>query len=203
MNIDEIRQRLNKATPGKWRIGNGTEKDFYQSKNTVVTDKRIIVNRTIYEHGSEFDDQTYADIDFIANAKEDIKFLLDKIDRLYTERDAAVVLHKDCANELHRKQAELQRYQKLKNEGRLLELLVPFGQDGYIAYEFQEVDGSTIGVVERASLTGIIDESIIGGIKFYTYIDCDGSTGEIPVNDFFVSEDEAKEAELAKGGFEN
>jgi hypothetical protein len=73
--IKEIRYRAEKATPAPWDIGDGGELSLYGGENSVVKKGgRVIVSRAIY--GSDFDKQTYIDVDFIANSPADINYLL-------------------------------------------------------------------------------------------------------------------------------
>jgi hypothetical protein len=73
--LHEIEQRAEKATQGPWIVGNGNSQSFHQGKNVVVSEgNRVVVDRAIYR--DDYDKQTYADIAFIAHARQDIPDLL-------------------------------------------------------------------------------------------------------------------------------
>lgn len=73
--INEIRERLNKATQGPWTFAGESVCEIWAGDNNVV------VGSTMDGGGIMFD----CDGDFIANAPEDIKFLLDEIEKLNAE----------------------------------------------------------------------------------------------------------------------
>jgi type VI protein secretion system component VasK len=83
----EIQARCEAATPGPWYNGDGSVDRFFAGKNTVASTARVIVERATYN--DEFDQQTYADIEFIAHARTDLPDALDEIARLRAELDAA------------------------------------------------------------------------------------------------------------------
>ena len=61
--LEEIRERLNKATLGPWTVGDGSEDAFWEGKNCVVHKKdRVIVSRPLYGRPARFDRQTCADM---------------------------------------------------------------------------------------------------------------------------------------------
>ena len=70
--LDEIRARLDAAAPGKWYTGHFA---------SVRTENRI---RLCNMEGGQ------ANAEFVANAPEDIRYLLNRIAELEAERDAAV-----------------------------------------------------------------------------------------------------------------
>jgi hypothetical protein len=78
--LKEIQERLNKATPGPWRIsprgGSDEERPF-------VDNKQYDVARMCHEAGVLGEPSfAWADADFIAYAREDIPFLLAEVERL-------------------------------------------------------------------------------------------------------------------------
>ena len=97
---EEIRARCEEATPGPWYNGDGSVDRFFAGKNTVATPERVIVERATYN--DEFDRQTYADIGFIAHAREDIPYLLDRVERLTAELAAMTAKRDDAQLELTR-----------------------------------------------------------------------------------------------------
>lgn len=82
--IKEIRDRATTATPGHWGVyydGNGTY--------TIESQPRLIpgvgnVREGVVAllHGDHEDAQPYKDSDFIARAREDVPFLLDRVAEL-------------------------------------------------------------------------------------------------------------------------
>lgn len=130
MSINEIRERLSKATPGPWRRTGSARHIIYQYDGG--DDMRTVIGE-IWGCGNIQD----VDADFIAHAPEDIKFLLAEVERL---------------------EAELQHYRQLKDEGRLVELPVPIGGSLWVAYEITETDGSIDRGVEEVHLSGYIRE---------------------------------------------
>ena len=86
--LEEIRERLNKATLGPWTVGDGSEDAFWEGKNCVVHKKdRVIVSRPLYGRPARFDRQTCADIRLIAHAPDDIKYLLEQITAMQEENE--------------------------------------------------------------------------------------------------------------------
>lgn len=73
--IEEIKERLEKTTPGKWiarRIPYEGQEDPW-----IVTEDGTYICQTVYDMQSETQDHNVdADTEFIAHAKEDIDFLL-------------------------------------------------------------------------------------------------------------------------------
>jgi hypothetical protein len=78
--LNQIRERCDKATPGPWRVGNNTITDRHHGEESVVDDIRVIVRREVY--GGPADGQTYADIRFIAHTRQDVPALLDYVAEL-------------------------------------------------------------------------------------------------------------------------
>ncbi|MFG2540621.1 hypothetical protein ACGFU4_35825 [Streptomyces sp. NPDC048511] len=81
--IDEIRAREADATPGHWGTyydGVGTyaieaQPRFVPGTGAASVNEGIVAT-LVGEHG---DAQTYADASFIASAREDVKYLLDRV----------------------------------------------------------------------------------------------------------------------------
>jgi hypothetical protein len=94
--LDEIRERCDAATPASWRVGDGNEKDLWNGENVVIIDGRVICQRSICN--SIYEKQTYADIKFIAHAREDIPALLDEVERLKSEYDAVISDFENCGS---------------------------------------------------------------------------------------------------------
>lgn len=82
MMVNEIRERLGKITPGKWKYENSSYAPEIHNSNRKIA-------KVLYHMGSE-DKEVIPNADFIAHAPEDIEFLLSKIDRLTAEKDAAL-----------------------------------------------------------------------------------------------------------------
>ncbi|MFJ7200908.1 MULTISPECIES: hypothetical protein [unclassified Streptomyces] len=88
--IDEIRARQQAATPGHWGThydGTGT---YYISAGLRPTPTGTVCDAVVAavrsEHG---DEQAYHDARFIADAREDLAFLLDRVDELEAALAAA------------------------------------------------------------------------------------------------------------------
>ena len=76
------------ATPGNWFVGGTTNLSHLRHTGwdaVVSEDRGVIVSRAVYSNYhdlDEYDLQTKADIEFIANCKQDVPLLLEEIDRL-------------------------------------------------------------------------------------------------------------------------
>lgn len=71
--INEIEKRLNNITPGKWQY-------IVDYDHFIVSDNEIIIAQTTYDDLSSSKESEYVDdVEFIANAPEDIKFLLNLV----------------------------------------------------------------------------------------------------------------------------
>ncbi|MFB7211050.1 hypothetical protein [Streptomyces sp. NPDC056255] len=81
--IAAIRAREQAATPSHWGThydGNGT---YYISAGLRPTPAGTVCDAVVAEvHGEHGDSQTYRDARFIADAREDIAFLLDRVAEL-------------------------------------------------------------------------------------------------------------------------
>jgi hypothetical protein len=79
-----IRKRLSQTTKGQWKIKNSEPNQ--DSRNTdwasIVTDGEEVLSST------EWLNVGFDDLEFLANAKSDIEFLLSEIDRLQQEKGA-------------------------------------------------------------------------------------------------------------------
>lgn len=91
--LDAIRARCNTATPGPWEVINGSEFIIVDSDGTVAC---------TYKGGQSDNGK------FIAAARQDIPALLEHIDRLTRERDAAI---KDARDNAHNPCIICARYQ--------------------------------------------------------------------------------------------
>jgi hypothetical protein len=81
--LDAIKARCDKATPGPWVVGDGSPERLYLGADAVMCDVRgVVCQRSVYNGKSEYDKQTYADMEFIAAARQDIPALLDEVERL-------------------------------------------------------------------------------------------------------------------------
>lgn len=74
MSINEIKERLSKITPGPWSY----DTTFYAPE--VKSQTRLIA-KVLYHMGNE-DSEVIPNAEFIANATEDIKFLLAENEKL-------------------------------------------------------------------------------------------------------------------------
>jgi len=119
--IDEIRARCEEATPGEWRTPPTFNGICSQSGDILAID-RIVNPRA-------------ADMIFIAHAREDIPFLLDKlaayedtglmpdeINAIVKSQIATAKHNVELQEEAARFKADLQRYKQLEADGRLVEL---------------------------------------------------------------------------------
>lgn len=76
--INKIKERANRATPGKWRVKKYYHDEPYEEyiKSAAVVTRHSTITRNDWSNPVE------ADLEFIANARQDIPYLLDKIDEL-------------------------------------------------------------------------------------------------------------------------
>lgn len=121
--IKEIRDRVEKATPAPWDIGDGKELSLYEGKNSVVKKGgRVIVSRAIYD--SDFDKQTYADVEFIAHSPSDIKYLLDALQEAQFEIDQEKTRNRWLCTQIKQSQAREQELHDIMDykDKRLAEL---------------------------------------------------------------------------------
>ncbi|GAA2485103.1 hypothetical protein GCM10010406_21700 [Streptomyces thermolineatus] len=86
--LDQTRARAEAATPGPW----GTYRDLngaYTIQARVRTTAHgMVTDGAVAEILADSDDQGYSDAQFIAEAREDVPFLLAEVERLRAERDA-------------------------------------------------------------------------------------------------------------------
>lgn len=82
--IDEIRARVDAATPGHW----GTEYDgdgtyYVHARMRTTPTEGMASDGVVAElHGEHGDGQTYANASFTAHARVDVPFLLDRVAEL-------------------------------------------------------------------------------------------------------------------------
>jgi len=87
--LDALQGLCEEATAGPWQSGDGSVDRFFAGKNTIATPARVIVERATYN--DEFDQQTYADIAFIAAARTAMPALIAEVRRLQAEIDRNAV----------------------------------------------------------------------------------------------------------------
>lgn len=76
----EIKERLQAATPGAWKVRE-TDEDSFDDTPGVTTEDGRYVAQTSYDGLSHTCRPTmYADAEFIAHAKEDIEWLLERLE---------------------------------------------------------------------------------------------------------------------------
>lgn len=75
--LEAIRKRAEKATPGRWNKEYGYGKRIRASNSIPVIDEQVGI-------------RTEADAEFIANAREDIPKLLAEVERLQSQVDRMV-----------------------------------------------------------------------------------------------------------------
>lgn len=76
--VDAIEARLAKTSEGGWLVGDGSDNLDYHGWDTVVANGRVVASRAVYDYHrpTASDKQTRCDMEFIANAKSDIAWLL-------------------------------------------------------------------------------------------------------------------------------
>ena len=81
--IREIKERAEKATPGKWKVEKYYHDEPYEEyiKSAAV----VVRNRTITRN--DWSNPVEDDLVFIANARQDIPYLLAKIEELVNEKE--------------------------------------------------------------------------------------------------------------------
>lgn len=80
--LEEIKQRLENATPGPWIAQNGGEGDDTSIWFVSTKDSQPKTWQAVAECGFSL---PFSNADFIAHAREDIPFLLAEIERLKTD----------------------------------------------------------------------------------------------------------------------
>jgi len=86
--LEEIRERCNKATPGPWR---GDRYDGSIKYEMHGAGKKLVLAVNHKEMTFGFTGtNSIADEDFVLHSREDVEWLLDKIDCLLTELDEAL-----------------------------------------------------------------------------------------------------------------
>lgn len=87
MNLSEIKARCDAATAGPWNVGGGTQSSFYNGKNAVIlqSGRYVIADRAVYPDSSDFNDQVFSNMDFIAHARTDLPVCVAEIERLQAE----------------------------------------------------------------------------------------------------------------------
>lgn len=82
--IKEIKERAEKATPGKWRV----EKYYHDEhgyEEFIKWAAVVVKNYTITRN--DWSNPAMTDLEFIANARQDIPYLLEKIDELQEQNE--------------------------------------------------------------------------------------------------------------------
>lgn len=87
----EIRERSNAATSGPWIVGDGNKATMWSGANTVLTEdgKYVVMDRAVYTDEKEFNEQVFANIRFVAYARMDVPYLLDRNLNLESELETA------------------------------------------------------------------------------------------------------------------
>lgn len=90
--INQIRERVEKATVGKWKVEKIYDEEPYEKyiKSAAIVCNGYMVTR------NNWSNPVMADLEFIANAREDIPYLLDKISELQEQNEVL----KDTVNML-------------------------------------------------------------------------------------------------------
>lgn len=88
--LAEIRGREKAATQGPWKAG---KDDFTKNIIQAAKDRGTIIVQRMDDYNMFWNsyipiEQTFADADFIAHAREDIPALLDEVERLREENEA-------------------------------------------------------------------------------------------------------------------
>ena len=78
--ISQIKERIEKATPGRWKVEKIYHEEPYENyiKSAAITCNGYMVTR------NDWSNPVMADLEFIAHAREDIPYLLKEIKRLQT-----------------------------------------------------------------------------------------------------------------------
>ena len=77
--IVEIKERLRSTPPGSWKLWEPDEDYFGDDSPTVVAENGQYIAQTNCD-GLYARQTMYADAEFIAHAKEDIRFLLEQLE---------------------------------------------------------------------------------------------------------------------------
>ncbi|NCE65392.1 hypothetical protein D1159_12595 [Pseudoflavonifractor sp. 524-17] len=77
----EIKERLQATTPGAWKVWQANDEYFGDDSPVVVTENGQYIAQTSYDNLSHTVRETMAaDARFIAYAKEDISYLLERLE---------------------------------------------------------------------------------------------------------------------------
>lgn len=79
--INQIKERVEKATPGRWKVEKVYHEEPYEEfiKSAAIVCRNRIITR------NDWSNPVMADLEFIANARQDIPYLLKKIEELEQE----------------------------------------------------------------------------------------------------------------------
>ncbi|MCF6466368.1 hypothetical protein [Clostridium sp. Cult2] len=82
--IREIKERVEKATPGKWRV----EKYYHDEPYEEFIKWAAVVVRNETITRNDWSNPVGADLEFIAKARQDIPYLLARLDELQEQNEA-------------------------------------------------------------------------------------------------------------------
>lgn len=77
--INEIRERAENATKGKWKV----ERFYKEEPYEEFIDKAFVVSGTSVITANDWSNPCIRDLEFIANAREDIPYLLSLLNGIY------------------------------------------------------------------------------------------------------------------------
>lgn len=85
--LEEIKAREQVATPGTWKVGDGTHQSLFNGRNAVISQggRYVVTDRAVYSDAPDFNKQVFSNMEFIAHARTDIPALIAEVERLTDE----------------------------------------------------------------------------------------------------------------------
>ena len=124
--IKEIKERVEKATPGTWKV----EKYYHDEPYEKYIKSAAIVCRNGTITRNDWSNPVETDLDFIAHARKDIPYLLKIIDKLNISDKGKEESSIKYYNEMRKYRDELKYYKKLEEQGLLVKLPCKVGVNG-------------------------------------------------------------------------
>jgi len=137
--IKEIEKRVEKATPGTWKV----EKYYHDEPYEKYIKSAAIVCRNKAITRNDWSNPLESDLEFIAHARQDIPYLLKIINELNTSDASKEESSIKYYNEMRKYRDELKYYKDLEEQGLLIKLPCKVGDTVY-AINCNEIIESTV-----------------------------------------------------------
>ncbi len=125
--IKEIEERVEKATPGTWKV----EKYYHDEPYEKYIKSAAIVCRNKAITRNDWSNPLESDLEFIAHARQDIPYLLKIINELNTSDASKEESSIKYYNEMRKYQDELKYFKDLEEQGLLIKLPCRLGDTIY------------------------------------------------------------------------